>query len=106
MAEIDVLMPNYNGAKYLEESLTSLLNQNFNDWRLIFVDDGSTDGSATWIANKAREDKGLCLLRLSRNFGHQIAIDRKDRKLSVLRPRAGACRRRWLRSIGSFSQQI
>lgn len=42
--------------------------------QIIFVDDGSTDSSAMWIANKAREDKRVCLLRLSRNFGHQIAI--------------------------------
>lgn len=42
--------------------------------QIVFVDDGSTDGSAAWIAGKAREDGRLCLLRLSRNFGHQIAI--------------------------------
>lgn len=40
----------------------------------VFVDDGSTDGSAAWVAGKAREDARVKLLRLSRNFGHQIAI--------------------------------
>jgi glycosyltransferase involved in cell wall biosynthesis len=41
---------------------------------MIFVDDGSRDGSARWVAEKARQDERVQLLRLSRNFGHQIAI--------------------------------
>lgn len=42
--------------------------------RLILVDDGSRDGSAQWVADTARRDDRVTLLRLSRNFGHQIAI--------------------------------
>lgn len=41
---------------------------------LILVDDGSRDGSAQWVADIARKDRRVTLLRLSRNFGHQIAI--------------------------------
>jgi polyisoprenyl-phosphate glycosyltransferase len=41
---------------------------------VIFVDDGSTDGSATWAAQASRKDPRIKLLRLSRNFGHQVAI--------------------------------
>jgi len=44
------------------------------DWELIFVDDGSTDKSPQWVADKAKKDKRVKLLRLSRNFGHQLAI--------------------------------
>ena len=42
--------------------------------QLILVDDGSTDGSTRWVAELARRDSRVTLLRLSRNFGHQIAI--------------------------------
>lgn len=41
---------------------------------VLFVDDGSTDGSPAWAADLARRDARVKLLRLSRNFGHQIAI--------------------------------
>jgi len=44
------------------------------DFELVFVDDGSSDGSPEWIMHKAEEDNRVKIIRLSRNFGHQIAI--------------------------------
>ncbi len=44
------------------------------DFEFVFVDDGSTDSSASLIAAKAADDPRVKLIRLSRNFGHQIAI--------------------------------
>ena len=41
---------------------------------VIVVDDGSADTSAIVIEAKARADKRYRLIKLSRNFGHQIAI--------------------------------
>ena len=41
---------------------------------IIFIDDGSSDSSPRWVAEKSKQDPRVKLLRLSRNFGHQIAI--------------------------------
>ncbi|HET6360603.1 MAG TPA: glycosyltransferase family 2 protein [Gemmatimonadota bacterium] len=41
---------------------------------VVFVDDGSDDGSARWIAELHERDRRFKLVRLSRNFGHQAAV--------------------------------
>lgn len=42
---IDILLATYNGARYLEEQLDSILRQTDPGWRLLIRDDGSTDGT-------------------------------------------------------------
>ena len=44
--EISVIMPVYNAGKYLRSAIESILTQDFENFELILVDDGSTDGSA------------------------------------------------------------
>src|SRR5690625_3522873 len=41
--EVSVLMPVYNGEKFLRESIDSILNQTFTDFEFVIVNDGSTD---------------------------------------------------------------
>jgi len=44
MIRISVIMPVYNQANYIRCAINSLARQTFNDWELLIVDDGSTDG--------------------------------------------------------------
>ncbi len=43
-------------------------------WKLLIVDDGSTDGTQQVLADLARDDSRIAGLILSRNFGHQYAL--------------------------------
>ena len=59
MPAITVLMPVYNAALFLEEALRSVLEQDFRDFELTAVDDGSTDGSAEILERVAAREKRL-----------------------------------------------
>lgn len=60
---ISVLMPVYNGEKYLVEAIESILNQTYSDFEFIIIDDCSTDGSYLILQDYARKDKRVKLFR-------------------------------------------
>ena len=47
---IDIIIPNYNKGKYIEECINSVLNQSYKNWQLYFIDDNSTDNSREIIS--------------------------------------------------------
>ncbi len=61
-AAIDILMPFRNATDALPECLESIASQTFPDWRLVAVDDGSTDQSASKVAAFARQHGRTTLL--------------------------------------------
>ena len=65
--EITVLLPVYNGARFLEVALRSIFNQTFADFELIVVDDASTDDSVSVVDRVT--DRRLRLIRNPRNYG-------------------------------------
>jgi dolichol-phosphate mannosyltransferase len=74
---LSVVIPCYNETgvlPLLEERLRSALPALGMPFEVVFVDDGSTDGSYEWLAALSARDARFKLLRLSRNFGHQAAI--------------------------------
>lgn len=54
---ISVVMANYNGQKYLADSIKSVLNQQYDNFEFIIVDDGSTDSSVKIINKFVKKDK-------------------------------------------------
>lgn len=51
MPKISVIMPVWNGAKYLRAAIDSILHQTFSDFEFIIINDGSTDDSLKIINN-------------------------------------------------------
>lgn len=74
---ITIVIPSYNEESNIEKLLESLneviatLDYNF---KILFVDDGSKDGTISKLKNLAREQHNLFYIELSRNFGHQNAL--------------------------------
>ena len=60
---ITVLMPVYDGGRYLSEALESILRQSFGDFELLIVDDGSTDETPEILVSYATRDPRIVVRR-------------------------------------------
>lgn len=74
--KISVLLPTYNGAKFITKSIDSVLKQAFNDLELIVVDDGSTDYTAEIIEEFMRKDERIVFIRNKENLGIQKTLNK------------------------------
>lgn len=71
---VTVLMPVFNAAKHLRQSLESVLRQRFCDFELLVIDDGSSDSSAEILA--AYGDPRIRVLRNEKNLGLVATLNR------------------------------
>jgi glycosyltransferase involved in cell wall biosynthesis len=72
---ISVVLPVFNAAAHLEETLRSVREQSLEDWELIAVDDGSGDDSAAILERAASADRRLRVVRQD-NAGVSVARNR------------------------------
>ena len=72
--EITVLMPVYNGEKYLRQSIESILVQTFTDFEFLIFNDGSTDASREIILSY--DDPRIILLNNDDNVGLSKSLNR------------------------------
>lgn len=66
---VSFVMSIYNGEKYLDESIDSILSQTYNNFNLIIVDDASTDKTLLKLTNKAKTDSRIIILSNKINQG-------------------------------------
>lgn len=62
MVKISILIPVYNVEEFLDEAITSLLNQTFEDFEVICVNDGSKDNSLEILNDFAKKDSRITVI--------------------------------------------
>jgi glycosyltransferase involved in cell wall biosynthesis len=74
VSRVTVLMPVFNGEKYLREAIESILNQTFQDFEFLIINDGSRDQSEN-IVNSYNNPR-IHLVRNERNHGLIYTLNR------------------------------
>ena len=62
---VDVILPNFNKEKFLEESINSVVLQTFQNWKMYIIDDNSTDNSLE-IIKKFSNLKNITIIKLKK----------------------------------------
>lgn len=57
--KISIIMPVYNGEKYLHTAIKSIIDQTFTDYEFLIMDDGSTDRTAQILESYAKKDRRI-----------------------------------------------
>lgn len=78
--KLSIIVPVYNVKQYLAECITSLLNQNINGYEIIFIDDGSTDGSDLILKEYVKRNPYICKYIFQNNSGLGPARNRGIRE--------------------------
>lgn len=73
MPYFSIVMPIFNRADFLPDSISSVLSQSFKDFELICVNDGSTDESLSVITQFNKNDSRITVVNLPENRGRCIA---------------------------------
>lgn len=68
-----IVIVNYNGKDYLKKCIESILKNNYNNWEIVVVDNGSKDGSLEMISGELGDISNLHLIKLSTNRGPAYA---------------------------------
>lgn len=81
-ALISVIMPAYNAERYIEEGITSVLNQSHKNIELIIVNDCPTDNTLKLVENIAQKDKRVVVINNLFNLG---CAESRNRALAIAR---------------------
>lgn len=80
-SRVDIVLATYNGAIHLAEQIESIQAQQFKNWRLLIRDDGSQDGTSNLLAEMAKRDGRIEVVKDSMgnlgvvaNFGYLLGL--------------------------------
>lgn len=77
---VSVIMPNFNGERFIQSAINSVINQTYSNWELLIVDDNSDDRSVEIINSFTNYEKRIVLFCLETNKGSSFARNFAIRK--------------------------
>lgn len=81
---VSIVLPIYNGEKYMQSSIDSIINQTYRNWELLILDDGSTDKTAEISLEYVKMDSRIHYfrnpqnLRLPRNLNRGFSLSKGE----------------------------
>ena len=70
---VSIITPTFNAEKFIHATIESVLNQSYQNWEMILVDDASTDQTVTIVKEFAQKDDRIKLTELPKNSGNGFA---------------------------------
>lgn len=71
---LSILIPCYNGEQFLNDCITNILKQNYQNFEVLIINDGSTDRSKIIIDKYVKTDDRIILINLKKNIGINKAL--------------------------------
>jgi len=81
---VSIITPCYNSEKFLDECISSVLNQTYQNWEMLIVDDNSSDNSSILINSYSKKDERIKPLYLNENIGAAMA---RNKAISIAKGR-------------------
>lgn len=72
---VSILLPSYNGEKFIARAIASVRNQSYPDWELLVLDDGSTDRTPEIVEEVMRSDPRVHYKKNEVNMGIQKTLN-------------------------------
>ena len=70
---VSIITPCFNSEKYLDECIKSVINQTYQNWEMLIVDDNSSDNSSILIKSYSKHDDRIKPIFLKDNVGPAMA---------------------------------
>lgn len=78
---VSIIIPTYNYGKYLNETLKSIMDQSYNNWECIVIDDGSTDNTKEIVNNFILKDNRFkYIYQINKGVSHTRNVGIKEAK--------------------------
>lgn len=74
MKKISIIIPVYNVEQYIKNCLESVINQTYDNWEIILIDDGSTDNSKAIYENIAIKNDKIKIFKQTNKEFQQLEI--------------------------------